>query len=86
MANGNIGPVIARSARDEAIQSFFAALDCFAALAMTGERFRKYSGFTARIRCAFVQSNIATQSISMLTPFLCGVPPTQVRVTRSCSK
>jgi hypothetical protein len=28
--------VIARSASDEAIQSAFAALDCFASLAMTG--------------------------------------------------
>jgi hypothetical protein len=32
-----IGPVIARSTCDEAIQTFRAALDCFASLAMTTE-------------------------------------------------
>ena len=43
-------------------------------------------GKAERSRHGVYASNMATQSISTLTPLRWGVPPTQVRVTRSFSK
>jgi hypothetical protein len=42
-----LSTVIARSLCDEAIQSSLVALDCFAALAMTTERYRVFSSCCA---------------------------------------
>jgi hypothetical protein len=55
--------VIARSASDEAIQSYFAVLDCFASLAMTNiaiyyrvHLFRKFSARPGRAQSIAINS------------------------------